>query len=118
MSNGGSEGSTLPSDSKVATQELKSGYVIDYISGEEVKATPEEVQAVQVFARRLVEDYGYEKSQIQTRPQFRVRKRPPALASKSNPFSAPLAYPDLLLTSSHLIRLLRKDSVHLLTARR
>jgi type I restriction enzyme M protein len=42
----------------------------------EVKATPEETDAVQVFARRLVEDYDYDRSQIQTRPQFRVRKRP------------------------------------------
>lgn len=48
----------------------------DYISGELVRATPEEVDAVQVFARRLVEDYGYDKSQIQTRPQHRVRTRP------------------------------------------
>ncbi len=31
---------------------------------------------VQVFARRLVEDYGYPKSHLQTRPQFRVRKHP------------------------------------------
>ena len=29
-----------------------------------------------MFARRLVEDYGYDKAEIQTRPQFRVRKRP------------------------------------------
>lgn len=56
--------------------ELKPGYILDYISGEQVKATPEEVEAVQVFAQRLVEDYGYPQSHIQTRPQFRVRKRP------------------------------------------
>jgi type I restriction enzyme M protein len=56
--------------------ELQSGYVIDYISGEHVRATPEEVQAVQVFARRLVEDYGYPKGNILTRPQYRVRKSP------------------------------------------
>lgn len=52
------------------------GYVMDYISDVAVKATPEELESVQVFARRLVEDYGYLKSQIQTRPQFRVRSRP------------------------------------------
>lgn len=52
------------------------GFTVDYVSGERVRATPEEVQAVQVFARRLVEDYGYAKGQIQTRPQHRVRKRP------------------------------------------
>lgn len=50
--------------------------VTDYISGQTVRATPEEVEAVQVFARRLVEDYGYSKKQIQTRPQYRVRVRP------------------------------------------
>lgn len=60
------------------------GYIFDYISGEAVKATPEETQAVQVFQKRLVEDYGYPKSQIRTRPQFRVRKRP-SDESKSYP---------------------------------
>lgn len=50
--------------------------IIDYISGIEVNATPEEVEAVQVFSRQLVEDYGYKKEQIQTRPQFRVKVRP------------------------------------------
>jgi len=52
------------------------GFVQDYISGAQVRATPEEVGAIQVFAARLVEDYGYKKQQIQTHPQFRVRKRP------------------------------------------
>jgi type I restriction enzyme M protein len=51
-------------------------FLTDYISGTRVRATPEEVDAVQVFARRLVEDYGYAKNQIQTRPQHRVRIRP------------------------------------------
>ena len=59
-----------------ARDELRSGYIRDFISGQLVKATSEEVDAVQVFARRLVEDYGYPKTHIQTRPQFRVRKRP------------------------------------------
>jgi len=57
-------------------KELKPGYLRDFISGQPVKATPEEVEAVQVFSRRLFEDYGYPKSCIQTRPQYRVRKRP------------------------------------------
>ncbi len=56
--------------------EAKAGYIQDFISGVLVKGTPEETEAVQVFARRLVEDYEYTKSQIQTHPQFRVRKRP------------------------------------------
>jgi len=42
----------------------KSEKIIDYISGVEVFATPEEVEAVQVFSKQLVEDYGYDKNQI------------------------------------------------------
>jgi len=57
-------------------QKTKEEYIIDYISGEEVKATPEEVQAVQVFSKQLIEDYGYPKKNIQTRPQYRVKQRP------------------------------------------
>lgn len=56
--------------------ELKEGYIIDFISGQQLKATPEEVEAVQVFAHILVEDYGYPKEYIQTRPQFHVKVRP------------------------------------------
>lgn len=56
--------------------ELKEGYIYDFVSGEQVKATREELEAVQVFARQLVEDYNYPKNHIQTRPQFRVKKRP------------------------------------------
>jgi len=52
------------------------GNIKDYISGQLVRGTSEEVDAVQVFTRRLVEDYGYNKSQIQTHPQYRVRIRP------------------------------------------
>lgn len=58
------------------TQDVKDGYIIDFISGQEVKATPEETEAVQVFSKVLVEDYGYPKEYIQTRPQFRVKVRP------------------------------------------
>lgn len=50
--------------------------LIDYITGKEVKHTPEEVESVQVFARQLVEDYGYPKTHIQTHPQHRVKVRP------------------------------------------
>jgi type I restriction enzyme M protein len=57
-------------------KELKEGYIVDFISGEQVKATSEEIEAVQIFARQLVEDYGYTKEQIQTRPQYRVKIRP------------------------------------------
>ena len=54
----------------------KEGYLVDYISGKEIKATPEEVNAVQVFSRILVEDYKYPTEHIRTRPQFRVKARP------------------------------------------
>ena len=50
--------------------------IIDYISGIEVNATPEEIDSVQTFSRQLVEDYGYPKEYIQTRPQHRVKVRP------------------------------------------
>lgn len=50
--------------------------IIDFISGKEVNATPEEVEAVQVFAQSLVNDYKYPKELIQTHPQFRVKARP------------------------------------------
>jgi type I restriction enzyme M protein len=58
------------------TVEEREGQIQDFVSGHWVKAGPEEVGAVQIFTRRLVEDYGYAKSQIQTRPQYRVRIRP------------------------------------------
>ncbi|MCD8297639.1 MAG: N-6 DNA methylase [Prevotella sp.] len=50
--------------------------LIDFISGQEVPATPEEKYATQPFSRILVEDYGYGKSDIQTRPQYRVKAHP------------------------------------------
>ena len=50
--------------------------ITDYISGVQVNATPEEIEAVQVFSRQLVEDYGYPKEYIQTRQQYRVKVRP------------------------------------------
>lgn len=55
---------------------LREGYILDYISGVPVKATPEETQATQVFSRRLVEEFGYRQECIQTRPQYTVRRRP------------------------------------------
>jgi len=55
---------------------IKDGYIKDLISGQEVKATPEEIEAVQVFSKQLIEDYNYPKDHIQTRPQYRVKIRP------------------------------------------
>lgn len=58
------------------TIEIKDGFIEDFISGNSVRATPEEIQAVQVFSKILVSDYGYPKSHLQTRPQWRVKARP------------------------------------------
>jgi type I restriction enzyme M protein len=66
-------------------KEIKEGYILDYISGQEVKATPEEVEATQVFSKRLVEEYGYLKEGIQTRPQYFVRKTPSDETKKDYP---------------------------------
>lgn len=64
--------------SKVTIPEstVKDGYLIDFISGIQIKDGPEERDAVQVFSRMLVEDYLYPKEVIQTRPQHRVKIRP------------------------------------------
>lgn len=66
----------MPQDNGSSAPSPRDGYLFDYISGLEVRATPEEVQAVQPFSIRLVESYGYKKSQIQTHPQFRVQESP------------------------------------------
>ena len=51
--------------------------IIDYISGIEIKnAGPEEIYATQPFSKALVEDYGYPKDCITTRPQVRVPRTP------------------------------------------
>lgn len=55
---------------------MRDGYLLDFVSGTEVKATPEEIEAVQPFSRVLVEDYGYPKALISTHPQYRVKVRP------------------------------------------
>jgi len=34
----------------------KEGYIFDYISGQKIKATPEEIEATQVFSQKLVEE--------------------------------------------------------------
>ena len=54
----------------------REGYIIDFISGLQVKESPEEIDAVQPFSKILVDDYGYPKSHIHTRPQYRVKVRP------------------------------------------
>lgn len=71
---------TKPKISHVADRPAENafdgGLIEDFVSGVRVKPTPEEVEAVQVFSKRLIEDLGYPKSHVQTRPQHRVRIRP------------------------------------------
>lgn len=50
--------------------------VRDIISGTFVNATPEELGAVQPFAKILLEDYGYPKDMLVTHPQVRVKASP------------------------------------------
>ncbi len=57
-------------------EEMKEGYIADYITGLPVKETPEEMEAVQPFSKILVDDYGYPKEHVHTRPQYRVKVRP------------------------------------------
>jgi type I restriction enzyme M protein len=96
-------------------EEIKPGFIRDYVSGVVLKALPEEVEAVQVFARRLVEDYGYPIAHLQTRPQFRVRKRPSDEA-KSYPvdiavFKAPSKTEDDLFIVVECKKKIRKDGI-------
>lgn len=53
-----------------------SNKIRDFVSGLEVNATPEEVNAVQPFSKILVEDYGYPKDMLKTHPQVRVKSHP------------------------------------------
>lgn len=63
-------------DSIIPVRSGRKGYILDFISGQPVRDTPEERDAVQVLARILVRDYDYPKSHIQTHPQWRVKARP------------------------------------------
>lgn len=72
-----------PEDDRIA--EVPAGFLVDFITQQHVRATPEETEAVQVFAQRLVEDFGYPKKVITTRPQFRVRPRPSATRTRGYP---------------------------------
>ena len=56
--------------------EITENTIIDYVSGTYVKGTAEEIEAVQPFSRKLVEDYGYPIENIMTHPQHRVKARP------------------------------------------
>lgn len=51
----------------------KKELTIDYLTGEKIKSTPEE-HVRQIFVKKLVEEYGYSKKQIQTVPEFYITK--------------------------------------------
>lgn len=70
---------------------FREGYIEDFISGEMVKAKPEQLEAVQPFSRKLVEEYGYDKKQIQTIPQYRVPKRPSDADKKQKTYPVDIA---------------------------
>lgn len=55
---------------------MKDGFIEDFISGIQIKSTPEEVDSVQPFCKILVDDYGYPKENIVTHPQWRVKSNP------------------------------------------
>jgi len=51
----------------------KEGYVKDYVTGRLLRKSPEE-EVRQLFEKRLVEEYGYSKDQIQSVPEFFIQK--------------------------------------------
>lgn len=62
--------------------------IIDFISGRNVPATPEEIHSTQVFTQLLVEDYGYPKTHMRTRPQWHVKAAP---SDKKNKYPVDIA---------------------------
>lgn len=94
----------------------KDGYIFDYISGQEIKASPEEVEATQVFSKKLVEEYEYDKKQLQTRPQYYVRKTPSDEIKKEFPIDIGI-FKDKSRAESDLIGIIeckkesRKDGI-------
>jgi len=58
----------------VSEPDEKQGYIRDYITNQYLKAKPEEIEARQVLAKRLVEEYGFPKELIQTVPEVRIQK--------------------------------------------
>lgn len=57
-------------DNIIAKETIPDGYIKDFISGENVKATPEEINAVQVYSKILVSDYGYKKNRFRQDHSF------------------------------------------------
>lgn len=66
-----------PPKEAIKIKPFKKEGVRDYISGEWVRSgIKEHKEAVNVFSKKLVEELGYSKKQIQTIPQFRVKTSP------------------------------------------
>ena len=62
---------------KITGEKPEEKFVHDYITGEIVrKGVKEHREAVNIFSKKLVEELGYSKKQIQTIPQFRVKVSP------------------------------------------
>lgn len=57
-------------------EESNEEIIYDYITGKEVKSGKKEQLVVNNFSKQLVEEWNYNKDQIQTRPQFRVKVSP------------------------------------------
>lgn len=73
------EEKSFPSSAEMQIEKkVGKGQIEDFVSGVAVAAGDEEVSATQPFSRLLVEDYGYPKANIQTRPQWRVKASPSA----------------------------------------
>lgn len=93
---------------------VKRGSIRDYVSGRMVPATPEELEAVQVMSRRLVEDFGYPKSHIRTRPQWRVGTSPSAskkYAVDIVVFTSEIQVPENVMMVIECKRTTRRDGV-------
>jgi len=63
----------MPREIKPTEEATKEGYVQD-VTGEWLRATPEVMDAKKVFADRLVNEFGYTPEQLQTKPEFYIKK--------------------------------------------
>ena len=63
----------MPREFKPTEEVTKEGYVRD-VTGEWLRATPEVMDAKKVFADRLVYEFGYSPEQLQTKPEFYIKK--------------------------------------------
>ena len=75
MPNDADETTPAGAEAEIAAS-VSDGRITDIISGRKIPATPEEVEAVQPFIRQLLDDYGYPKEHLRTRPQWHVKTSP------------------------------------------